>query len=130
MNPDDRLLRYSLRGNAAFSTVCGITGLLAANSLGAALGIPPVQLTSLGVQLLIFAAALVWLSSRPVIRPGLAMAVVVADALWVVGTVPVLVSGLLTPAGNWTAFAVANVVALFAVLQLLGIRRARVEATA
>jgi hypothetical protein len=124
--PDDRLLRTSLRANAAFSTLCGLTSLSAAAPLAAALGVPePAILTSLGAQLLGFAALLVWLASRPTIRAGLALAVVVADALWVVGTVPLLMAGVLGPAGNWTAFAIANVVGLFGVLQYVGIRRMR-----
>ena len=128
---DDRLLRLSLRGNAAFSTLCGLTSLLAAGSLAAALGIPePALLTSLGLQLLVFAGLLALLASRPAIRPGLALAVVAADVLWVIGTGPVLVAGILTPLGSWTAFAVANVIALFAVLQYLGIRRMRTTASA
>ncbi len=127
---DDRLLRRSLRGNAAFSTLCGLTSLLAASSLAPALGIPePLQLASLGAQLLVFAGLLVWLASRPAIRPGLALAVVAADLLWVIGTVPLLVAGILTPLGSWTAFAVANVVGLFAVLQYLGVRRMRPAAS-
>ena len=83
------------------------------------------MLTSLGLQLLGFATLLVWLASRPTIRPALALAVVAADVLWVVGTVPLLVAGILTPLGSWTAFAIANVVALFAALQYLGVRRMR-----
>lgn len=130
MNSDDRLLRSSLRGNAAFSTLCGLTSLLAATALAPALGVPePMMLTSLGVQLLVFATLLVWLASRPAIRPALALAVVAADVLWVVGTVPLLVAGVLTPLGSWTAFAIANVVALFAALQYLGVRRMRPTAS-
>ena len=126
MNPDDRLLRYSLRGNAAFSTLCGLGAIAAAEPLAGALGLPgAASLTSLAVQLLVFAGLLIWLASRQPIRLGLALAVVATDVLWVVGTVPVLLSGELTTAGNWTAFAIANVVGLFALLQFLGIRRAR-----
>ena len=126
MNTPDPLLRYSLRGNAAFSTLCGLSSIAAAEPLANALGLPgAASLASLGVQLLVFAGLLVWLASREPIRLGLALAVVVADVLWVVGTVPLLLSGELTTAGNWTAFAIANVIALFAVLQFLGVRRLR-----
>lgn len=122
--PRDHLLRTSLRANAGFSALCAGTALVAAAPLAAALGIPePRLLTSLGVQLLGFAALLIVLASRPVIRIGLALAVVIADALWVAATLPVLLSGLLTAAGNWTACAIAIVVGLFGVLQTLGIRR-------
>ncbi len=129
--PEDRLLRYSLRANAAFSSVCGVASLASAAPLAASLGIPePALLTGLGVQLLLFAGLLMLLASRPVIRPSLALAVVAADVLWVVGTVPLVLSGALSTAGNWTALAIADVVALFAVLQYVGIRRTRVPRAA
>ena len=121
----DRLLRLALRGNAAFSTLCGVTALVAASGLAVALGVPePVMLTSLGVQLLIFAGLLLLLASRAVIRSGLALAVVVADVLWVVGTVPLLSAGVLTTTGNLVAVAIAVVIAVFAALQFAGWRRA------
>ena len=124
MTPDDRLLRYSLRGNAVFSSASGLALIAAAGPLARIMGVPgSVSLPGLGVQLLVFAGLLLWLASREAIRPALAMAVVVADGLWVAGTVPVLLAGVLTPAGGWIAFALANAVALLAVLQYLGIRR-------
>ena len=125
-SPDTSLLRAALRGNAAFSAACAVTSIAAAARLAPALGLPePALLTSLGVALLVFAALLLLLASRPVIRAGLALAVVAADALWVVATVPVLISGVLTPAGNVTAIALASVVGLFGVLQYQGVRRMR-----
>ena len=126
MTPSDRLLRYSLRGNAAFSTASGLALIAAAGPLARITGVPgTLSLPGLGVQLLGFAGLLLWLASREAIRPALAMAVVVADGLWVAGTVPLLLAGVLTPAGSWIAFAIANAVALLGVLQYLGIRRMR-----
>ncbi len=130
MTPRDRLLRYSLRGNAAFSSASGLAFIAAAGPLARTMGVPDiVSLPGLGVQLLGFAALLVWLASRGIIRPGFALAVVVADALWVVGTVPLLLAGVLSPAGSWIATAIAHVVAAFAVLQYLGIRRMQAPRT-
>ena len=124
MTPRDRLLRYSLRGNAAFSSASGLAFIAAAGPLARTMGVPEVvSLPGLGVQLLCFAALLVWLASRDIIRPAFAMAVVVADALWAAGTVPLLLASVLSPTGSWIATAIANVVAAFAVLQYLGIRR-------
>lgn len=123
---NDRLLRWTLRANAAFSLVCAVPALIDATPLARTLGVPdPGLLVLLGGQLLIWAGLLLWLTSRPVIGTGLALAVVTADALWVLGTVPVVLLGDLTRTGVWTALVVADVVATFAVLQLVGIRRAR-----
>jgi len=129
--PNDRLLRYSLRGNAAFSTLSGLASLAFAGPLTSALGMePPLALQVLGAQLLGFAVLLVWLASRPLIRPAFAWAVIAADLLWVAGTLPVVMSGQLTSAGNWTALMIADLVALFALLQYLGVRRVRIPQAA
>ena len=86
--PNDRLLRLCLRANAAFSATCGTALLAAPAALAGALGVsPPGLIGGLGAQLLLFAGLLVLLASRPSIRPALAMAVVVADLLWVAGIV-------------------------------------------
>jgi len=129
VNPSpDRLLRTALRGNAAFSSACGASSIVWSTPLGAALGIdPPFALVALGAQLLAFALFLAWLASRESIPPAFALSVVAADALWVIGTIPILVAGLLTTTGSWTAFAIANVVACFAVVQYAGVRRLRSE---
>ncbi len=120
----DRLLRYSLRGNAAFSSLSGLAALIFATPLASALGTgPPLALRLLGAQLFGFALLLVWLAARPLIRPAFVWAVIAADLLWVVGTVPIVMSGELSSAGNWTAGMIADVVALFALLQYLGVRR-------
>jgi hypothetical protein len=131
MTQSDRLLRLALRGNAAFSTTCALIGLIASAPLASALGVPNAGvLVGLAAQLLVFAAFLVWLSRRPQIHPAVALGVILADVAWVVGTVPVVAGGTLTTAGVWTALAVADVVALFAVLQGVGLRRMRRAALA
>lgn len=124
---NDRLLRTVLRANAAFSALCAAALLLDAAPLAAALGVPaPGALTVLGLPLMLFAAAVLALASRRPIPVRLATAVVAADALWVAGTLPVLLVVPFTPLGVAVVIAVAAVVASFATFQALGIRRARV----
>lgn len=126
MNANDRFLRLALRGNAAFSTLCAVISLVGAAPLAVTLGVPaPEMLTGLGVQLLLFAGFLVWLSLRPAIHPGIALGVIAADAAWVLGTVPVVAAGVLTSAGVWTALGIADFVAAFGILQWIGVRRMR-----
>lgn len=121
-----RLLRYSLRANAAFSFASGASFALAAAPLAAATGVPQAgQLRSIGLNLVVFAALLVWLSVRRTLRPGLVIAVIAADLAWVAATPPVVLAGVLSPLGNWAAAAVAEVVLLFAILQYAGLRRLR-----
>jgi len=124
LSDSDRLLRLALRGNAGFSSLCAGLCLLAAKPIAATMGIPdPTWLYGLGVQLLVFGAFLVWLSTRPRIAPAIAWGVVVADIAWVVGTLPLVVADLLTTRGIWIALGIADAVALFAIIQAVGVRR-------
>ena len=117
-------LRASLRGNAMFSTISGLTFAVANSPIAKFLGdLPPMLVASTGIQLLLFAAALVWLASREQISKPLAIAVIAADLLWVVGTVVVVYTDALTRGGAIAAVIVADVVLLLAVLQLIGVRR-------
>jgi len=125
-------LRLSLRANAFFSTFSGASFLLARNEIAALLGeIPALAVFSVGLQLLLFAGALLWLASRPEISIPLTMGVIVADGLWVVGTGVVVYAGLFARGGEILALVLADVVLVLAVLQMIGVRRiARVEAQA
>ncbi len=124
MTPNDRLLRLALRANASFSSACAIAALIGGSSLANALAIPdPAFLPALAVNLLVFAGFLVWLSTCIVISPALGWGVVVADALWVVGTIPIVAGDVLNGTGDMVALLVAAFVALWAVLQAAGIRR-------
>ena len=121
-----RFLRASLRGNAAFSTISGLLFALASASVAALLGEVPASLVlGTGLQLLLFAAALAWLASRPLISLPLAWLVIAADLLWVLGTAAAVAAGVFSAEGNAAAIGVANVVLLFAVLQTIGVRKAR-----
>ena len=122
--PNDRLLRLALRANAIFSTTCALIALLGSGSLSGILGIPePTFLPVLSGNLLVFAAFLVWLSMRELIPAGVGWGVVVADALWVVGTIPIVAGDVLTATGDTVAVLVAAFIAIWTVLQALGIRR-------
>jgi hypothetical protein len=123
----DSLLRSVLRGNAAFSSVCGVVALAAPGRLAASLGVPGATwlLVALGVGLLAFAAAVLALAARRPIPLAGARAVIAADLAWIAATVPLVLWGPLAPAGVAIAIAVAVVVAGFAEGQALGVRRAR-----
>lgn len=121
-----RLLRISLRANALFSLSSGVTMLAAAAPLSALLGLgDPLPVTAVGLNLVVFAALLVWLAARREIRQSLAMAVVMADLLWVGASAALLPTGIFSTAGAWIVLVVADIVLVFALLQALGIRRLR-----
>jgi len=125
-----RLLRLALRSNAAFSTACGVVFIADARALAPVIGTPAALLTALGIGLLAFAAALVATSLRRD-RARLAREArlhCAADLAWVIGSVPVALSGLLTQAGSIGLAAVSGVVLALAIVQMRGIGATRTAA--
>ena len=125
---ESKLLRQALRGNGVFSAVSGLTLIIAARPIAAFMGLAwPLALTITGLVLLPYAAVLFWATSQAEIDPRLAKAAVVLDGLWVIGTILLLLTDWLnlSVAGNWTVALLAEAVLTFAILQALGLRRAR-----
>ena len=126
MTPHDpgRLLRNSLRANAAFSLLSGATFIAASEPLSRFFGLPePTALSGLGANLLVFAALLLLLAASRAIRLWLAALVVGADVAWVAGSGVLILAGPLSTGGNGAAAAIACAVLVFALLQYSGIRR-------
>ncbi len=130
-NPQSRLLRRFLLGNATFSTLTGALCLVDAGPLTQAFGIPdPTLLPGLGVQLLIFASAIIWVATRPTVSTRLAWVIIALDIGWVAGSIALLpfVSGMLTSAGISAIVLIAIGVAIFASGQIAGVRRLAAQA--
>ncbi len=130
-DPESRLLRRFLLGNATFSTLTGTLCLVDAVPLTQEFGIPdPTFLPGLGVQLLIFAAAIVWIATRQNISTRLAWVIIALDIGWVAGSIALLpfVSGMLTSAGIAAMVLIAIGVATFACGQIAGVRRLAAQA--
>jgi hypothetical protein len=125
---DDRQswLRYSLLANAVFSTLSGLTFAIGAGAVASFIGVAEVALVRVaGLGLLGFAAYVAFVATRPEIDLKAALAIIVGDLSWVVGTVPIVLLDLLSTQGVVAAFVVADVVLLFAALQYIGVRRIR-----
>lgn len=119
-----RLLRISLRANAAFSALSGAAFSLMGPSIATFLGIdPPLLVTVVGLNLLGFAALLLFVASRPVVSAPIANAIILADLAWVGGTLILVLADVFTPGGAIAALFVANIVLAFAVVQFIGVRR-------
>lgn len=120
------LLRLALGGNAAFSTLSAVIFLVASQPIASFLGLlPGKQVVVLGIQLGVFAAWLAWLSTRPAIPRWQVWLIIALDALWVAGSFQLVLASPpgLTVGGKWAIGMVADVVALLALLQFLGLRR-------
>ncbi len=112
------LLQKTLEMNAFFSGISGLTGLILAGRLAAFLGLPADQLRSTAMALVLFGAWLFWMTSQTRIPRRQAWLVGILDAVWVLGTVALLLlPGPLTPGGKWLLGAIGVVVLTFADLQ-------------
>jgi hypothetical protein len=119
------LARTVLRGNALFSGVSGAALVLGARPIAGFLGWnAPLALAATGVVLIGYAAYLFWATAQEQLDRRIVLAAVL-DIGWVIGSAVLLLGGLLplTTAGKWAIALIAEVVAIFAALQLYALRR-------
>jgi len=120
-------LRSTFGVNAAFSGLAGAALVVGAASLAAVFGLPgPLPLVVFGAMLLAFA----WQVWRARVEPmdlRLAAAILAMDVAYVLASVVLLLAwpGVLSPLGRLFVAVAADAVAVFAVLEYVGLRRAR-----
>jgi len=121
-----QLLRRALLANASFSTISGLVLVFAQRWVVRLLGLPEtIDLSTLGISLLVFAAILVLFARKNPIKLLDAWIAVILDAAWVIGSYPLLFVVPFSISGKWVVGIVAEVVMVFAFMQWLGIRRIR-----
>ncbi|NOK60067.1 MAG: hypothetical protein GFH27_549291n260 [Chloroflexi bacterium AL-W] len=121
-----RLIRNTLRADGVFCGLVGMSAVAAAASLATLMGIPaPMALVALGIVCMVYATMLFALAAREQISRWAAITPFVLNILWVVDSVIVLAFGLLplTTAGFWIVVILADIAAVFAIAQFIGIRR-------
>ena len=122
-----QLLRTTLAVNAIATAACGAVFLAAAVPLAPVLGVPgPLPLAACGVLFLAFAAQ-VWRVRREPVDLAQATAILALDVLYVIASVVLLLAwpSVLSSYGRILTALLADTVAVFAILELVGIRRAR-----
>jgi len=129
----DHLLRRTLWGNAVFSGVSGAVLTIFAAPFAATAAHAPVSvlgldlavvLELLGLGVVTFGALCAWAASRRDLSPGWARFIFAADIAWVAGSALVLaLPASWTVAGIAGIVVVALIVADFAILEYLGLRR-------
>ena len=122
----DLFLRRVLLADGLASGSTGLLLALAAGPLADLLGLSTTLLRTTGVILLPFAAFVLWLATRPTISRRLVWALIATNALWTIDSVALLLTGWVDPTTLGVAFVIgqALVVAAFAEMQYLGLRRA------
>lgn len=124
--PNARFVSRVLLGNATFGVLSAFICLLWAQPLATALGFTsPLSLVVVGVGLLLFAAELAWIAIRKPADRRVLTIIFGLDVAWVIASAIILLTGWLplTTAGMWTIITVADIVAVFAVLEFIGLRR-------
>jgi FtsH-binding integral membrane protein len=112
----DVLLRDLQRVNAAFSGITGLAIAVSSGWLSQQVGLPRPLVAVLGVGLVGWSVLLVVLAAQPAERLVRASALVAAgDAVWVIGTLALLVLRDPTATGTTLTIAAAVVVGAFAV---------------
>jgi hypothetical protein len=119
-------LRRSLQLDGIASGLCGVLLLAAASPISAVIGLAePGIARVVGALLVVYAAALVWNGVRATVSRAEALAAVVLNAGWVIGSAVVILAGPLSLIGNLAVAAVAAAVLLFAGLEVVGLTRLR-----
>lgn len=86
---------------------------------------PPLAFSLTGAILVGYALVLLWLSNQASIPNWAAWLVIAGDVAWVLGSALLLITGWmpLTQTGKWLVAGIGDIVALFAIVQYLGLRR-------
>jgi hypothetical protein len=119
------LLRRALQADAIFSGTAAVVLTLGAGALAPLLSLPEPLLRETGLFLILYAAFVGWLGTRPMMPKALVGLVIVGNAVWTLLSIALLFSGLVAPNLLGEVFVVAQaiVTGVFAELQYVGLRR-------
>lgn len=124
-NSKSTLLRRTLQADAIFSALSGLVLIAEAKPLTSFFGVgTPLILLVVGAGCLLYAAGIFYNIRQPIINPAFAWFTIIGNAAWVLASLVILFAGLpLTTPGWWAIALAADIVAVFAALQYLGLRR-------
>ena len=120
------LLRRALQADSIFTLLGGLLLIVDSGPLATLMGLPwSWAFAIVGVGLLGYAALLFLAARRTPIDRRQALGFIVADAIWVVASVVIVLDGVapLSAAGFWGVLIVADIVAVLGVLKYIGWRR-------
>jgi hypothetical protein len=125
-SPSPLFLRRALLLDAVATGATALLLLLGSELLAPVLNLPAALLRAAGGILVPFAALVLWSATRDRIPHGAAWIVILGNAGWVLASLALLASGWVSPSTLGYVFVVAQaaVVAIFAKLQFVGLRKA------
>jgi hypothetical protein len=123
-------LRYALLADAIASGATGLLLIAGAGLLEGFLNIPVALSREAGLVLIPYVAFVAYVGTRENIMRGAVWAIIVANAVWALASVALLVSGWIAPNLLGIVFIAmqAAVVAVFGELQFVGLRRTAMAA--
>src|SRR6195952_1507636 len=118
-------LSRALLADAVFSGVSAVSLTLGAGLLAPFLNLPEALLRETGLFLIAYTALVGWLASRAVVPKPLVLLVVIGNAAWAGGSIPLLFAGAVSPILGGELMVVAQAIAtgVFAELQYVGARK-------
>lgn len=131
----DSLLRRVLYGNVAFSVTSAGLFFFAGEQVASFIGIADTMIfdvingttfiTLLSIGLAIFALDVLYTATRKPINTNYAWMIAIADFIWVAGSWLLLATGAIpfSDTGNWAVLIISDVVLLFGIAEVVGIRR-------
>lgn len=124
------LLRLALLADAAASGAMSVLLAAGADPLAAWFGLPVALLREVGLVLIPYAGLLIYLAGKQATPRLPAQLIVTGNVLWVIGSIALLISGLIAPTALGMAFVIAQalIVAILAELQVMGLKRQRLAA--
>ena len=125
LNQPPVFLRRVLVLDAVASGATGLLAIVASGFLSWLLDLPAGMLLGAGLVLVPYVLFVVYTATRSEIPRGAVTLIIIANALWAIASVAVLLSGWVAPNALGIAFVLAQaaVVALLGELQYVGLRR-------
>ena len=125
------LLRRALLADAIFSGASAVLLSFGAGALAPLTNVPEPLLRETGLFLILYAALVGWLGTRPAMPKALVKVVIAGNAAWTLASIALLFSGAVTPNiwGEALVAAQAIAVGALAELQYIGLRRSGGAAT-
>ena len=128
LSPSNSLLRRVLQADGLICAAFGLLLTFGASPIASFMGVNSAAvILALGLIIAVYGVGLFVVASRETIDRRLPIIVIMLNSAWVIGSAIVLAADLfgLTTGGRWTILIVADLVAILAVAQFIGLRRER-----